>query len=178
MLGTSCPTLGTWICIGNRNFVRYKPLNSSFMLAQLKVVLADDDVDDNLFFTHSLKRLSLTHKVIYAKNYLELFHVLEHEPDLDLAILDIRMPGKDGKQCLREIKAHTKHRKIPVIIMTNSKNTSDIEETFEAGAHYYVIKPYSLINYVETMKLIFNINWKTEQPVPPKEKFIINLAFA
>jgi DNA-binding NarL/FixJ family response regulator len=62
--------------------------------------------------------------------------------------------------------------------MTNSKNGKDVDETYQSGAHYYVIKPYALNNYVETIKRIFNLDWKIEQPVPSKENFIINLAFA
>ncbi|HET6989706.1 MAG TPA: response regulator, partial [Bacteroidia bacterium] len=102
------------------------------MTAQLKILLADDDADENLLFNRSLQRLELSHKVIYVKNYEELFQALKSESDLNLAIIDIVMPGKDGKQCLKEMKAHNKYRKIPVIIMTNSKKNDDVEETYKA----------------------------------------------
>jgi DNA-binding NtrC family response regulator len=145
------------------------------MLTQLKVLLADDA--GSVFFKHSIERLNLPHNIFYVKNASELFHVLESECNLNLAILDMRMPEKDGIQCLKEMKANGTYKKVPVIIMTNSKNNNDIDEAFQIGAHYYVVKPYSLTNYIETIRFIFNLDWKIEQPIPTKEKFIINLAF-
>lgn len=143
----------------------------------LKVLLAEDDAADKDFFIHGLQKLGLTHKITWAKNHEELFDILEKEPDIDLVIVDLDMPGKNGKQCLKEIKAHEKYNELPVIVMTVSKNSADINEVFEYGAHYYAIKPYSERNFIETLRMIFNIDWKVKQPVPEKKHFIINLAF-
>jgi two-component system, response regulator len=143
----------------------------------LKVLLAEDDADDKDLFIQAVEQLNLKHQIIWAKNSSELFAALEREPDLDLGILDINLPGIDGKKCLIKIKAHEKYKKLPVIIMTVSKSIDDINDVYKSGAHYYVIKPYSERNYSETLKRIFGIDWKTEQPIPPKSHFIINLAF-
>ena len=62
--------------------------------------------------------------------------------------------------------------------MTVSKNTCDIETVYAEGAHYYAIKPYSQTNFVETLRQIFAINRKVLQPIPEKQEFIINMAFA
>jgi CheY-like chemotaxis protein len=144
---------------------------------QLIVLLADDDKDDYDFFIGVLRALNYPHQVIWAKKDIELFAILEKGLQLDLIIVDLNMPGKNGKECLKEIKAHDKYKDIPVIVLTSSKSEVDIEDVYRSGAHYYAIKPYSHINYLETMKRIFNIDWKLQQPIPPKDNFVINHAF-
>ena len=146
-------------------------------MTSLKVLLAEDDASDKDFFLHGLKKLNLPHQITWARNYDELFDILEKEPEIHLVIVDLDMPGKNGKESLKAIKAHEKYKTLPVIIMTVSKNTADINEVFENGAHYYAVKPYSQTNYIETLRIIFDIDWKVPQPVPEKKHFIINLAF-
>src|SRR6187551_2352931 len=116
------------------------------MTQSLNILLAEDDAEDKNFFIHGLNKLKLEHKITWAKDHTELFEILEKEPDIQLIIVDLDMPGKNGKECLQEIKAHEKYKALPVIIMTVSKNSADIKEVYEKGAHYYVIKPYSEIN--------------------------------
>ncbi len=147
------------------------------MNADLKVLLAEDEVQDKEFFVHCLDKLQLNHSVTWAKNHDELFEVLEKEKEIDVVIVDLDMPGKNGKECLKEIKSKEEFKDIPVIVMTVSKNTADIDEVYNSGAHYYAIKPYSQNNFVETLRQIFSINWKEQQPIPEKKQFIINLAF-
>jgi DNA-binding response OmpR family regulator len=147
------------------------------MSEAINVLLVEDEVEEKKFFIRGLEKLNLPHKVSWAKDYDELFSILAKEPDLHLVIIDLGMPGKNGKQCLIDIKAHEQYKALPVIIMTVSKNTDDINEVYAAGAHYYAIKPYSQVNYFETLIRIFNIEWKVPQPIPEKKDFIINLAF-
>jgi CheY-like chemotaxis protein len=144
----------------------------------LNVLLAEDETADKDFFIDGLKKLDLQHKVCWAKDHDALFELLETETCFDLIIVDLDMPGKNGKQCLKEIKTNEKYKSIPVIVMTVSKNTADINDVFDAGAHYYAVKPYSQRNYIETLRQLFTIDWKIPQPVPDKKQFIINLAFA
>ncbi len=87
------------------------------------------------------------------------------------------MPRKNGKECLKELKSHTTFNRIHVLIYSVSNNITDIDEVYENGAHYYVIKPYANVNFMETLKIIFNIDWTKEQPIPHREQFVINKAF-
>lgn len=147
------------------------------MTPHLHVLLAEDEAEEKDFFIQGLKNLNLSYQISWAKNCAELFAILETEPHIDLVLVDLDIPGKNGKECLKEIKSHEKYKSIPVIVMTVSKNLTDINEVFENGAHYYAIKPYSETNYIETLRQIFSIDWKMPQPIPEKKHFIINLAF-
>jgi two-component system, chemotaxis family, response regulator Rcp1 len=59
----------------------------------------------------------------------------------DLILLDLNLPGIDGKGVLAEIKKHVHLRKIPVSILTSSAAEGDISQSYELGANCYVVKP-------------------------------------
>lgn len=147
------------------------------MTHKLNILLADAAADNKALFAHGLKKLNITYSIIWAKNDNELFKSLERVPDLNLAVIDIDTPWMNGKRCLYEIKAHEQYRHLPIIIQTNFMNPREVDEVYEAGAHFYVIKPYAARNHLETLRRIFSIDWTMAPPVPPKEQFVINHAF-
>lgn len=147
------------------------------MTHKLKVLLADDDEDDIAMFRDSIEQVGLPHEILCAKGQSEICAILERVPDIDLVFLDINLPGTGGKECLKWIKGEEKYKKLPVIIFTSSKSVDDINDLYEWGAHYYAIKPYSMTNYKETLRRIFDIDWRSQQPIPNKDQFLINLAF-
>ena len=75
----------------------------------------------------------------------------------DLILLDLNLPGIDGRQVLRNIKQDAKLRSIPVVVFTTSNNPKDIEECYQYGVNSYIVKPidfaqlkqdiFTLINY-------------------------------
>jgi CheY-like chemotaxis protein len=147
------------------------------MTKELIILLGDDNAEDHRFFSGVMQALNLPHRIVWARQATELFSALKRETHIDLVILDISIPGRDGKECLKEIKSNERYRDIPVIVLTMSKSEKDIEEVFRHRAHYYAIKPYSHLNYVETLRKIFKIDWKIKQPMPEKDDFVINLAY-
>jgi CheY-like chemotaxis protein len=143
----------------------------------MKVLLVDDDNDDLQAFASAIEFLKLPIQLLYAKDSRELDEFLEKEKDINLILLDINMPLKDGLQCLREIKASDHYKHIPVIIFTVSVRQKDIDTAFENYAHYYVVKPYARVNFYQTINKIFSLDWTKDQPIPPKDDFVINLAY-
>lgn len=147
------------------------------MSEQLNILLADDDPDEAILFKEGLEYLQLPHEVIHVRCGDDLFTALQGRSDIDLVIVDVHMPGKNGLECLKEIKADPSLQHLPVIMMTISKNVLDIMDVYAHAAHHYVVKPYSHHNYIETLKKIFSVNWKSKPPISSKDDFIINLAF-
>lgn len=148
------------------------------MTDPLNILLADDDGDEAILFREGLQLLNLPHHVLHVSCGDDLFALLEQRSDIDLLVIDIHMPGQNGIECLQSIKRHQQHKDMPVIMMTVSKNAKDIADVYAAGAHHYVIKPYSQHNYAETLRKIFSVDWKSKPPVPSRDEFVINLAFA
>ncbi len=144
----------------------------------MKILLVDDDQDDRHAFAEAIEKLKLPiTKLTCARDSGELFAYLEGDPDIHLVLLDINMPVKDGKQCLKQLKNDERYKHIHVIIYTVSISEADVHESFESGAHYYVVKPYAQANFHTTLRKVFNINWKEPQPNPAKENFVINYAY-
>lgn len=64
-----------------------------------------------------------------------------------LVLLDLKMPKVSGIEVLRELKSHESTRKIPVVILTSSKEEPDIETCYELGANSYIVKPVGFDNF-------------------------------
>ena len=71
----------------------------------------------------------------------------------DLVLLDLILPKKDGFEVLKEMKADTQTKDIPVIILTNLEGTQDVERALELGAMNYLVKAnYELVDIVKRIK--------------------------
>ena len=68
-------------------------------------------------------------------------------PCPDLVVLDLNLPGKDGRAVLKELKSDAKFAKIPIVIFTASQASSDISASYELGANCYLRKPGTLCEY-------------------------------
>ena len=69
-----------------------------------------------------------------------------------LVLLDLNLPGTDGREVLAEVKATPSLRSIPVIILTTSSNPRDVNESYAAGANAYMLKPVNLEKLVADLK--------------------------
>jgi DNA-binding response OmpR family regulator len=137
------------------------------------VVIAEDDHDDFEMFSLALEDLSLTVILTRAENGEVLMQLLEANIP-DILFLDIALPKKDGKQCLREIRSNTKYDLLPVIMYTSFHDPKSIEFTFREGANIFIVKPASYAELKEILKRIFSIEWKKSTYYPPLPDFVIN----
>lgn len=72
----------------------------------------------------------------------------------DLILLDLKMPRKDGRKVLEVIKKDARFRRIPVIVLTTSREHEDVQQVYDLNANCYVTKPADLDRYTEVMKAI------------------------
>ena len=112
-------------------------------LKQLKILLADDDTDDCLFFRKALEELLLPAHLTTVPDGEQLMNYLsENSENLpDILFLDISMPRKNGLDCLSEIKQNKKMKDLPVVMLSTSNSKDTINMVFEIGAHVYIHKP-------------------------------------
>ncbi len=74
----------------------------------------------------------------------------------DLILLDLNLPKKEGKEVLREIKIDEDLKRIPVVILTVSKDEEDILKTYDLGANCFITKPVGLEQFIKVVKSIEN----------------------
>ena len=116
---------------------------------KLNILLADDDIDDCIFFKKALEELQLSAHLTIVRDGEELMKYLEdHSAHLpDVLFLDLSMPRKTGFECLTEIKESEKFKDIPVTVFTTSfAKGIDFEQHLantlsRIGAEEYIRKP-------------------------------------
>ncbi len=122
-----------------------------------KVVLADDDTDDQMFFEMALREVNKDAVLNTYKNGVELMKALERPgADLpDIIFLDLNMPRKNGLQCLEEIRQHEDLRAVTVVMLTTSLNQMDIYRAYDKGACLFANKPSELSKWTELIHKVF-----------------------
>ena len=79
--------------------------------------------------------------VLIARNGLEAIDKLQHDPGMDLVLMDIMMPEMDGYETMREIRKQPEFRNLPILALTAKAMKGDREKCLEAGASDYIAKP-------------------------------------
>jgi CheY-like chemotaxis protein len=137
------------------------------------VLLAEDDDED--FFIFSLAIRELTIKVILtrAENGDILLKLLD-EKNPDIVFLDLLMPCKDGRTCLKEIRSNKKYDTVPIVVYSSLSDLKSIEFCYREGSNLYAIKPSTLQELKTVLEKIFSIDWKKMLYFPPRSKFVVN----
>jgi CheY-like chemotaxis protein len=86
-------------------------------------------------------------------------------PRPDVILLDLNLPRKDGREVLAEIKADDALKHIPVVVMTSSKDESDVLKSYQLHANCYVAKPIMFGEFVKVVKAIEDF-WFTIVTLP------------
>jgi len=107
-----------------------------------RLLLVDDDVRNIFALTAALEQKGL--KVEVARNGFEALRQLEDVPDIELVLMDVMMPGMDGLEATRRMRADPRWRKLPVIAVTAKAMKDDQEQCRSAGANDYLAKPIDL----------------------------------
>ena len=140
----------------------------------IRLLLADDDIDDRFFFKDSLSKLPIETRLTTVTNGVELMNLLLTEKDAlpDVIFLDLNMPLKSGFECLTEIMSNDKFRDLPIIIYSTSMDEPVVNSLYEKGAFRFIRKPgeYSKLKDV----ILKGINSLANKAFhPSKDNFVI-----
>jgi two-component system response regulator len=120
------------------------------MKKEIEVLLVEDSDSDAEMTIRALTKNNLANRLLHVKNGAEALDFLfaegayadrriENSPKVIL--LDLKMPKVSGKEVLVKIKSDERTRKIPVVVLTSSKEDPDIKECYALGVNSYVVKP-------------------------------------
>jgi len=128
------------------------------------VLIVEDNEDDYEATRRSFLKNHFVNPLSWSRSAEEALQVLRSsaadagsrpEGRPDLILLDLNMPGMDGRRFLEIVKADDRLKSIPVVVLTTSSDTADIERCYQLGASTYIQKPVSfdgLTRAVSTMK--------------------------
>ena len=109
------------------------------------ILLVDDNDDDVEAALRAFKRTNFKNTVVRAATGSEALAMLrEGRVQPGLILLDLNMPGLDGRRVLAILKGDNDLRRIPVVILTTSSDERDIEDCYQLGANTYIQKPVDL----------------------------------
>ncbi len=119
--------------------------------APLTVLLIEDDLNDALLLQRSFYRAKLTSLLRVVTDAEQAMTYLQQVPNLDgdecnpmpsLILLDLNLPGTSGLQMLEWLRQQPGDlKRLPVIILTSSRETNDIDQAYALGANSYIAKP-------------------------------------
>lgn len=133
-------------------------MNGSNDAKPKQIFLVEDNKADIRLIQEALKHSSLLHEVITVRDGVDAMAYLRQEgeykeaPRPDLILLDLNLPKKDGREVLAEIKADPNLRRIPVVVLTTSRNEEDIFHSYDLHVNCYITKSRNLSELFQIVK--------------------------
>ena len=139
------------------------------------ILLVEDNEDDYEATVRSLKKNHFLNPVQWCKSGREALDFLQKTVESgartlpDLILLDLNMPGIDGRQVLATVKGDALLRHIPVIVLTTSNDARDVDQCYSIGASTYIQKPVSFEGLTEAIRTMKDY-WFGIALLPNREK--------
>nr|WP_199299082.1 response regulator [Trichocoleus sp. FACHB-46] len=134
--------------------------------------MVEDNRADIRLIEEALKNSNVPHQVVAVRNGMDAMAFLRQEgeyvdaPRPDLILLDLNLPRKDGREVLAEIKADPNLKRIPVVVLTTSRNEEDISQSYDLHVNCYITKSRNLSQLFQIVKGIEEF-WLGTVTLPP-----------
>jgi CheY-like chemotaxis protein len=127
------------------------------MTKKHQILIVDDDADDREIIRDAFMNSLQEQDYVFIENGDKLLLHLEQASNGDvpsLIMLDLNMPGKDGRETLKEIKSDRRFHHIPTIVFTTSSSLRDKQMVYDLGANCFITKPDTFNKLIEMAKSI------------------------
>jgi two-component system response regulator len=125
------------------------------------ILLVEDSPEDFEATVRAFKKSGLRNPIVRCEDGDSALDYLfrrgqwadaETSPRPGVILLDLNLPGTDGREVLQEIKKHEQLRHIPIIVLTTSNDDRDVEACYQAGANSYVQKPVDMDGFIRAIE--------------------------
>lgn len=137
----------------------------------IELLLVEDSEPDVRLTMEALCEAKVKNRLWVVEDGVEAMEFLRRQgqhaqaPRPDLILLDLNLPRKDGRQVLKEIKSDDSLKRIPVVVLTTSKNEEDVLRAYDLHANCYITKPVDFNRFMEVVKSIEDF-WLTVVRLP------------
>lgn len=120
------------------------------------ILLVEDNPDDIALTLRAFKKHNLANEIVVARDGVEALDLLfdEDRPLPALILLDLKLPKVDGVEVLRRLKSDERARRIPVVVLTSSREERDIVDSYNLAVNSYIVKPVNFEQFVEAVRNI------------------------
>ncbi len=139
------------------------------------ILLVEDNLSDIELTKRALKKSRVVNELIVAeegREALDYLFGLGHYVGRDVAqmpalvLLDIKLPKVDGLEVLRQIRADVRTRRLPVVILTSSKEEQDMAASYDLGVNSYIRKPVDFAQFAQAIEHL-GLYWLVLNEAPP-----------
>ena len=135
---------------------------------EFEILLVEDNPHDAELTIRALKKHNVANNIVHLKDGAEALDFIfaegaykdrniQNRPKVIL--LDLKMPKVDGIEVLKKVKGNNITRKIPVVVLTSSREDPDIDKCYELGANSYIVKPVEFNNFLKAIRDL-GLYWK------------------
>src|SRR3954467_8686158 len=128
--------------------------------AIVEILLVEDNVSDERLALHAFSKYNLANQVHVVRDGAEALEFIfctgayakRHFANPRVILLDKKLPLVDGMEVLRQIRADSRTRLIPVVMLTSSAEERDVIESYQLGVNSYIVKPVDFEQFSETAR--------------------------
>ncbi|HEY9625361.1 MAG TPA: response regulator [Crinalium sp.] len=146
-------------------------MNSRPVHRPIEILLVEDSPSDANLTIREFSKAEIANNLHWVENGEEAMEYLHGQGEFagalrpDLILLDLNLPGMDGREVLAEVKADESLKRIPVVILTTSTDEEDVLRSYNLNANCYVTKPIDIHQFIHVVRLI-NEFWLAAVKLP------------
>jgi CheY-like chemotaxis protein len=127
----------------------------------VELLLVEDNPEDLKMTLRALKKANLANHIHIARDGAEALQFIFCEGEYSgrkienapkVILLDLKLPKVDGKEVLERIKSDSRTKMIPVVVLTSSKEQSDVVESYNLGVNSYIVKPVNFEGFAAAVQ--------------------------
>lgn len=143
---------------------------------EVEILLIEDNPEEAELAIRSLRKYNLANKLLHIDDGAEALDVIfskgkyaDNKNPLHpkLILLDLKLPRVDGLEILRQIKSDEQTKLIPVVVLTSSKEETDIIESYRLGVNSYIVKPVNFDSFTKAVSEL-GLYWVVHNQSPGK----------
>jgi two-component system response regulator len=144
------------------------------------ILLVEDNPNDIELTLRAFEKSNVPREIVVARDGEQAIHYLhstgphaDRDPTRmpDVVLLDMKLPKIDGLEVLRRMRADERTRRLPVVVLTSSKEEKDVMASYDLGANSFIRKPVDFTQFVDAARHL-GIYWLTMNEPPPGQQHV------
>ena len=140
------------------------------------ILLAEDSPHDAEMAIDALREANLVNPIVHVEDGVEALdyllcrgkHAERTDGDPAVLLLDIKMPRMDGLEVLKQLREHESLKRLPVVILSSSREESDLARSWDLGVNAYVVKPVDVDQFFDAVRTLGKF-WAVFNEAPERD---------